>query len=340
MLEFFRKLLLPFVPFYYVGALINKKLFDYQLRKSHSFAVPLITVGNLSVGGTGKSPMVAYLIELLQDKYKVATLSRGYKRKQKGFTEVNLSHTVLEVGDEPLQFKNNFPNITVAVDEIRKNGIEMLLQNQQPPAIVILDDAYQHRQVKAGLQIVLTSYNNLYVDDLMLPTGNLREPKSGAERANIIVVTKCPENLSEKKRNNIRKKLAPKPYQQLYFSYIKYSSYVCNSVQNLDIDAFLTEDFTLVTGIANASPLVAYLKARKAIFQHISFTDHHNFTSKELGRLTVFSKILTTEKDYMRLKHVAALKSKLFYLPIKCDIIEKKNAFENEILNYVEEKSN
>lgn len=340
MLDFFRKLFLPLVPLYYLGALINKKLFDFQIRKIQSFAIPVITVGNLSVGGTGKSPMVAYLIELLQDKYKLSTLSRGYKRKHKGFTEVNLSNTALEVGDEPLQFKNNFPDITVAVDESRKNGMQMLLRKSEPPQVVILDDAYQHRQVKAGLQILLTSYNDLYMDDIMLPTGNLREPKSGAARANIIVVTKCPKNLSEKDRNHIRRKLAPKPYQYIYFSYIKYSNSVIGNGMKLGLDHFIKDRFTLVTGIANPSSLVGYLEREKADFQHISFPDHHNFTANELEELSSYSKILTTEKDYMRLKSVVSLKSKLYYLPIKCDFIKGKEEFDKEVLSFCNKQSN
>ncbi len=192
-----RKIVFPFAILYGLVTSLRNFLYDAGILKSFSFNLPVIVVGNLSVGGTGKTPQIEYLIRLLSDKYKVAALSRGYKRKTTGFILADANANAEIIGDEPFQYYTKFPNIQVAVDADRKNGIEQLLSNSRQPEVVLLDDAYQHRKVKAGFYILLTSYNELYSDDFQLPTGNLRENRSGAKRANVIVVTKCPSDLSK-----------------------------------------------------------------------------------------------------------------------------------------------
>ena len=215
-----RKFLFPFAILYGFITSIRNFFFDKGILKSYSFDVPVIAVGNLSVGGTGKTPQIEYLIRLLSSKYKVATLSRGYKRKSEGFVLADAHSNASILGDEPFQFYTKFPNIQVAVDANRKNGIEQLLSQESKPDIILLDDAYQHRKVKAGFYILLTSYGDLYADDFILPTGNLRESRSGAQRANLVIVTKCPENLSLDEQQKIKEKLKLSVSQELYFSFI------------------------------------------------------------------------------------------------------------------------
>ncbi len=334
-----RKLLLPLVPLYYLGAFFNKKLYDWGLKASKSFDFPVITVGNLSVGGTGKSPMVAYITSLLYNEINIATLSRGYKRKSKGFKLVTKESMALEVGDEPLQFKLNFPEITVAVDADRKNGITKLINSNTDIELVLLDDAFQHRKVKAGLQILLTAYGNLYCNDMLLPTGDLREPRSAANRADVIVVTKCPQEISFNEMNAISKSLKPKSDQKVFFSYIAYDNQVFGDNSRESLKDYLRKKFTLITGIANPKPLVKFLRKNKGNFNHISFPDHHNFTDKELERIAEEDRILTTEKDFMRLCNIVSLKNKLMYLPIRCAFIEKGKEFDDIIQSYVKNKT-
>lgn len=206
-MKLLRFLLFPFAVLYDIITRVRNWFFNLGILKSTSFNIPVIAVGNLSVGGTGKSPQIEYLIRLLKDDYNIAVLSRGYKRKTEGFQIVNDAHTAEDVGDEPLQFYKKFKTaITVAVDADRTNGIQQLLQRNNPPKIVLLDDAYQHRKVTASSYILLTKYNDLFVDDFLLPTGNLRESRRGAKRAKVIVVTKCPEEFIESSTRTNRAK--------------------------------------------------------------------------------------------------------------------------------------
>src|SRR5699024_7013116 len=331
-----RKILFPFSWLYGGIVWLRNKFFDWNWVSSKAYDFPVICVGNLSVGGTGKSPMIEYLIRLLKDKYSTATLSRGYKRKTKGFYLVNKNDEAINTGDEPLQFKNKFSNIEVAVDENRQNGISQLRKLPSPPEIILLDDAFQHRKVKPGFSILLSSYDAIYSKDLMLPAGNLREPKSGAKRADIVVITKCPENISLKKQEKITKQLKLKPHQSVYFSYIKYADKITNEKEELDFENL--KNFTLITGIAKPQPLVNFLKEKDLNFSHLNFPDHHNFSAKEIKELNKLDFILTTEKDFMRLKHVISLE-KLFYLPIQQDFIKNKENFDNEILDWVKSNS-
>ena len=325
-MKFIRIILFPFVPIYFLVTWFRNLAYDKGWFKSVSYDFPVICVGNLSAGGTGKTPMVEYLIRLLKDETNLATLSRGYGRKTKGFLLAENNITATELGDEPFQFYHKFKDeITVAVDEDRQHGIAALRTLKSKPEVVILDDAFQHRKVKAGYNILLTTYANLYVDDFVLPTGNLREPKKGAKRANIIVVTKCPELLSQEEKEAIVLKLKPKVYQHVFFSHIGYNDSVLNETEKVGLNAL--KSFTLVTGIANAKPLVNYLKSQQLDFNHIEFKDHHNFTADDVKKLSKLDRIVTTEKDYMRLKNEDVLKDKLYFLPI-ITVIDNSEKFD------------
>lgn len=333
----FRKFLLPFSWLYQMVTGLRNKMYDTGMLESRNYSVPVICVGNLSVGGTGKSPMVEFLIALLSNRFSVATLSRGYKRTTKGFLLVQGIEKAHEVGDEPLQFKKKFPDIVVAVDEVRTRGIENLLNLSSPPDVIVLDDAFQHRKVKAGLNILLTAYDNLYFEDDVLPAGNLRESQSGRNRAHIVVVTKCPLNLTPKAKDQIARSLELTSKQSLFFTGIGYSQQVYNETGASDLSRFDGKAVTLVTGIANPQPLVNYLKSKNLIFEHLDFPDHHRFTNKELDNIRSKELILTTEKDYMRLLGEIP-PSKLYYLPISTLFLDKEEAFKSEVLAYVTKK--
>ncbi|WP_103071912.1 tetraacyldisaccharide 4'-kinase [Aquimarina sediminis] len=329
-----RKILLPFVPFYYLITWVRNKLYDVGIKKSKEYDFPIIAVGNLSVGGTGKSPMIEYLIAMLRDKTLLAILSRGYKRETKGFQVVDCLSSAKQVGDEPLQFKRKFENTTVAVDANRRNGISEIRSLMPRPEVILLDDAYQHRKVKAGFYILLTAFYELYSDDIVLPTGNLREPRSGAKRADVIVVTKCPNGLSLEEREKIADKLAILPHQDLFFTTIDYGDAIVNASGKKSINDLSKINFTLVTGIANPSPLIDYYTSLGLNFDHVNYPDHHNFTDIELKELNQLDFIVTTEKDYVRLVSDIS-EEKLWYQPIEVKFIEKTDLFENKVVDYV-----
>lgn len=307
--------------------------YDKGILESREFDFPVICVGNLSLGGTGKSPMIEFLMRQLKDNYQVATLSRGYKRKTSGFVELQSESLAADVGDEPLQFKTNFPNQIVAVDESRVNGIEQLKKLHPKLDVVLLDDAFQHRKVNAGFNILLTTFDNLYVDDFLLPAGDLRDSVVAAKRANIIIVTKCPSELSEKQRNKIQSRLKPKKHQQVFFSKINYDE----NVYSLETEMKLSDinDFILVTGIAKPKPLVDYLNKVNKNFEHIKFSDHHHFTEGEIEDLkNKGQKILTTTKDFMRLKSYFK-DGELYHLPIKSDFFEQEKEIMKAIAGFM-----
>ena len=319
--KLFRKILFPIVPIYYLVTWLRNKLYDLGIKKSVSYDFPVICVGNLSVGGTGKTPMIEYLIHLLKDEYKVATLSRGYKRKTKGFQLADKNANAASIGDEPFQFFSKFKNdILVAVDSDRRNGIQNL--QQKNPDVILLDDAYQHRKVKAGFNVLLTTYANPYFKDVVLPTGNLREPRIGVKRADVIVVTKCPKVLSENEKIDFIKHIKPNENQHVFFSSIVYSDRLFSVEKTKMIEAL--ESFTLVTGIANPKPLVGFLEAKHLNFEHLNFKDHHEFSEQDIDELNKKQLIVTTEKDFMRLKQYDSLKDKLFYLPITVKIDDEQ----------------
>lgn len=329
-MQVLRKILFPFAILYGFVTSIRNYCFDSGILKSQQYKLPIIAVGNLNVGGTGKSPMVEYLIRLLQDKYKLATLSRGYRRKSQGFILANESSTASDLGDEPMQFYTKYKQCSVAVDANRVNGIEEL-KRVVNPEVLILDDAYQHRKVTAGFYVLLTKYEDLYVDDFMLPAGNLREFSSGAKRAHVIIVTKCPEKLTELEQQTMIKKLNPLKHQQVFFSTIVYNARVFDDESSVLLSS-LTNRFTLVTGIANPNSLLEHLNTMGLKYEHIAFKDHHYFSDKEIEMLALKQQIITTEKDYMRLKKRL---NNVMYLPIQTHFINKEEDFQQAIFNYI-----
>lgn len=334
-----RKILFPFAILYGFITGIRNFLYDKGILKSYSFEVPVIAVGNLSVGGTGKTPQIEYLIRLLSPQYKVATLSRGYKRESEGFILADSTSTAEILGDEPFQFYKKFKNIQVAVDVDRKNGIEQLLSQTVKPEVILLDDAFQHRKVKAGIYILLTSYGDLYSDDFLLPTGNLRESRSGAKRANLVVVTKCPANLSLDEQNKIKTKLKLQSNQELYFSFIEYDDSIYSEDKTMKVNEIRNVDKLLLAGIAKPEPFFGYLQQGNDVC--LRYYDHHNFTEKDLLEIENKSQnklIITTEKDYVRLKG-SIPKEQLFYLPIRSSFLSGSKFsgenFDKTITNYV-----
>lgn len=333
-----RKILFPFAVLYGFITSFRNFLFDKGILKSHSFDLPIIAVGNLSVGGTGKTPQIEYLIRLLSPTNKIATLSRGYKRKSEGFILADTSSNAEILGDEPFQFYQKFPNILVAVDANRKNGIEQLMKISKPD-IILLDDAFQHRKVRAGFYILLTAYNDLYADDFILPTGNLRESRSGAERANVVVVTKCPANLSGKEKNVIEKKLQLESRQKLFFTSIAYDEFIFSEEKQLLVSEIKNSEKLLLAGIAKPEPFFNYLKSENDVI--LTYPDHHHFSEKDISEIKSKAKgkiIITTEKDFVRLKGNLP-KEQLFYLPIKSKFLQNQEIFDQTILSYVENNS-
>jgi tetraacyldisaccharide 4'-kinase len=334
-MKLLRKILFPFAILYGWITSFRNFLFDNGILKSYSFDLPIIAVGNLSVGGTGKTPQIEYLIRLLSEEYKIATLSRGYKRQSKGFILADETSNAAILGDEPFQFYKKFKKVQVAVDANRKNGIEQLLSQSEKPEVILLDDAFQHRKVKAGFYILLTSYGDLYSDDWMLPTGNLRESRTGAKRANVIIVTKCPANLSLDEQKRIENQLEITQNQEVYFTFIDYEDYIYSENQKIKISEIEDEDKLLVAGIAKPEPFFSFLKSTKE--QSLTFPDHHHFTEKDILNIknkAQNKRIITTEKDYVRLK--GSLPSdQLFYLPIKSSFVLRSENFNKTIKNYV-----
>lgn len=328
-----RYLLFPFAILYGWITSVRNFLYDQGILKSYSFDLPVIAVGNLSVGGTGKTPQIEYLIRLLSSHYKVATLSRGYKRKSQGFVLADANSSAEILGDEPFQMHQKFPNIKVAVDANRKNGIEQLLHLPKKPEVILLDDAFQHRKVKAGFYIMLTAYNDLYCNDWILPTGNLRESRNGARRANMIIVTKCPKDISEIAQQNIKEKIGLDI--PVYFSFIDYDESVYNETESKSVAEIKNVDKLLLAGIAKPEPFFGYLQSGND--EQLVFPDHHHFTESDYKTIEDKANnklIITTEKDYVRLKN-QHLKATVFYLPIKSSFILNSDHFDKTILNYV-----
>ncbi|WP_420572279.1 tetraacyldisaccharide 4'-kinase [Kordia sp.] len=332
-----RLLLLPFSLLYGAIVFVRNWMFDKGYLKSTSYDFPVICVGNLSVGGTGKSPMIEYLIRLLKDQYKVATLSRGYKRKTKGFLLANETTTASDIGDEPLQFYSKFGNeIQVAVEAERTVGIEALRSLPIVPEVILLDDAFQHRKVTAGFHVLLTPFYDLYANDFMLPAGNLREPISGAKRADVIIVTKCPPKVSTEERTRITKKLRPKADQKVYFTTIAYAETVQSEHDELLLSSLKDSEFILITGIANPKPLLQHLNDQQLQYTHLKYADHYHFSESDINTIKQKAgnkRILTTEKDFMRLQGSL---DNLYYLPIKVAFLADEAAFQAQVKEFVE----
>ena len=339
-MKFLRILLFPFAIVYDFVTTIRNIFFDIGIFKQTSFQTPIIIVGNLSVGGTGKTPQIEYLIRLLKDRFKVAVLSRGYKRNTKGYLLLNNSHTALNVGDEPLQYYKKFGNISVAVDANRVEGASNLIV-QKSPEVILLDDAYQHRKIKGSFYILLTKYNDLFVDDFLLPTGNLRESSRGASRTDVMIITKCPENLTLEHQNSIKKRLE-KFTKKIFFTTISYGK-IISIHQELSIGELKNYTILLITGIANPVPLLAYLDANNYNFKHLKYKDHHHFSSNEITEIhqefsaieTNKKIILTTEKDYTRLQGKL---DNLHYITIETKFLAGcHSVFDQEIINHIQQ---
>lgn len=315
--------------------------FDKGIIKSKKFNIPTIVVGNLNVGGTGKSPQIEYLIRLLSPNYDTAVLSRGYGRKSKGFLLADNNSNADILGDEPLQFYRKFSKLCVAVDERRVHGIEQIQKLKPNVELILLDDAFQHRYVDAGLYILLTAFGSLYMDDHLLPSGNLRESKNGAKRAQLIVVTKCPQDLSMEEQLRIVKKLRPLKHQQVFFSTITYGDVILGDQKKMFINDLVGYDVLLVTGIANPQPIEEFLNQKKIVFDHLKFADHQRLGNKEIE--SIYKKyvensstkklILTTEKDYVR--NFLDVNFPVYYLPIQTGFIGDGDNFNKLINNYV-----
>lgn len=323
-----RKIAFPISLVYALVVYLRNFLFDVGVFKEISFQTKTICVGNLSVGGTGKTPMIEYLIEMLGNSYKVAVLSRGYRRKSRGFVLATPKSTVEELGDEPYQIYSKYPEIALAVDRDRCNGISNL-ENTSNLDAILLDDAFQHRKVRPHYSILLTAYDDLYVNDWYLPTGNLRDTKKEAKRANIIMVTKCPNDLSENGQIKIRQLLKPKSHQKVLFGYLSYERKLKSGSATILLGDLLAKKITLVTGIAKPKPLVDYLQNEGIDLEHLEFKDHHFFTSSEIEAFNAKECILTTEKDYVRLKGRV---NNLYYIPVRHKFLnDGKVVLENEM---------
>ena len=329
-----RLILAPLAIPYGLITAVRNFLFEIQILKQHSFPFPIISVGNLSTGGTGKSPMVIQMIRLLNQQKKVVVLSRGYGRKTKGFWEVTTASTALEVGDEALQLKLRFPELGVFVCESRVEGIQRI-QAQHTFDVLLLDDAYQHRYVKPGLSLLLTPASQPYSRDFLLPLGNLRELRSGSRRAHAIVVTKIdehqPYSLEEWKMM-----LRVAPNQELFLSRIQYSA-PCLPLQNSN--AVPSKSIVLITGIAHPESYIEYLQNHFDIVQHYAYSDHAIFTEKNIEtwlREHPDALFWTTEKDWMRLKNIWPKgHTNIGYTPIETDIFAGTSDFEEMIKKYV-----
>ncbi len=280
---------------------IRNYFYDIGFFATKTFAIPTICVGNLSVGGTGKTPMIELLITLLKDQYKVAVLSRGYGRKSKGYLKASANSSVEDLGDEPFQIYAKFPKINLVVDADRCNAISKV-EKELDSEIVLLDDAFQHRKVTPSFSILLTAYDKLYKEDFYLPYGELRDHKNQDKRASVIVVTKCPKDLSVEQRKLVIDKLNPKKHQQVLFSFLTYEASLKGMDSSIALSDLKSRKITLVTGIANPKPLVSYLNEQHISFEHLAYRDHYFFNDEQLKLFNSKEIILTTEKDFVRLK--------------------------------------
>lgn len=326
-----RKLLFPFAILYWCVTTVRNYFYDWGWFPSYSFPIPVIVVGNLSVGGTGKTPMTEYLIRLLSQQYRLATLSRGYKRQTSGFILADASASAKTLGDEPFQIHRKFPGVQVAVDADRKNGIAQLLAQDDKPQVILLDDAFQHRRVKAGLYILLTAFDDLFSDDWMLPMGNLREGRNGVRRADVIVVTKCPPDLSIERQNEIVERIDNR--KPVFFTSIDYDDRVFSDSANQPLAEISKQPKTIVAGIAKPQPFFDYLKNDGDVL--LEFADHHDFSASDLTEIQKKSqqnKIITTEKDFVRLSGRLP-QQQLYYLPIRTKFIHSGPEFDQLVLD-------
>lgn len=342
-----RPLLYPFSLLYGLVIWLRNKLYDVGFMSSVSFSVPVICVGNLSTGGTGKTPHIEYLIRLLQYRYRVSTMSRGYKRLTKGFRLADAQTDAKHIGDEPMQFHEKFSEVAVSVCEDRMTGIPMLLARRPDIDVILLDDAYQHRSVKPGLNILITDYSRPFYKDYILPFGSLREGRKAASRADIIIVSKCPANLAQAERDTMVRHINPAPHQQVFFTGIRYSTpYDFFSGMSVAINS--DARIVLACGIAKPEPLVAYLKRQAAAVHLLRYPDHHYFSTANLEEIKkTFDNwqepnkiIVTTEKDAVRLrlhqKTLAEWGIAIVVLPVTVYFLDQETAFTNTVESYIE----
>ncbi len=353
------KWLYPFSFLYGMGVNLRNQLFDWRLLPSQSFDVPIICIGNITVGGTGKTPHTEYLIKLLQKEFQVAVLSRGYKRKSKGFVLATPETPMHLIGDEPYQMKLKFPHAHIAVDADRRNGIEQLCAPNVSPEVevILLDDAYQHRYVKPGINILLVDYHRMIGEDALLPAGRLREPERGKERANIVIITKCPRDIKPMDYRIISKQIDLYPYQKLFFSTLVYGNLTplyqgCGlkerPLESLEKD----EKVLLLTGIASPEQLTLDLGKYTNQIKTLSFPDHHSFSVKDIASIKQAYEqmgegkklIITTEKDSARLlghpQMDDELKKNIYVLPVEIEILQnQQESFNENIIGYVRANS-
>ncbi len=350
------KWLLPLSYIFGFGVKFRNMLFDIGILKSRSFDVPVISVGNITIGGTGKTPHVEYLANLLKDSFNVAVLSRGYKRESKGFIKATGTTPMSDIGDEPYQMKQKFNTVTVAVDKNRCHGIEQLTDSDKNLDVILLDDAFQHRYVKPGINILLVDYHRLIIYDTLLPAGRLREPLNGKDRADIVIVTKCPYDLKPMEYRVITKAMALFPYQQLFFTTLEYGHLRqffsdTNSSKSLDIAELKQTHALLLTGIASPEQMIHDLTPHIQHLKPLSFSDHHKFKPKDVTLINeTFANmespkcIITTEKDATRLQNLEGLSNEvrqhLYILPVHIRFMQDQEEFFNKhIIGYVRKNS-
>ena len=348
--------LIPLSWLYGIGVDFRNQLFNIGLLKQHDYDIPIISVGNITVGGAGKTPHVEYLIRLLKDKVKVAVLSRGYKRKTHGYVLANDSSTVTDIGDEPYQMKQKYQDVHIAVDKKRVDGIAHITGNAETndTDVILLDDAFQHRYVKPGINILLVDYHRLIIYDKLLPAGRLREPQSGKNRADIVIITKCPKDLKPMEFRVLTKAMNLYPYQSLYFTTIEYESLTplfAKEKSTIEKEALEDKHVMLITGIASPKQIIIDLKPHVKEMTTLAFSDHHQFKSKDIMKINeTFNAIkgekiiVTTEKDATRLEQLEGLseevKQNLYVLPIKVKfMINQEEEFNDKIIDYVRKNS-
>ena len=352
--------LLPLSWLYGLDVKFRNMLFDMNILKSKSYAVPVISVGNITVGGTGKTPHVEYLIRLLKDQFSVAMLSRGYKRKSSGYVLATPDTPMKMIGDEPYQIKQKYPKVTVAVDAKRTRGIEHLIHDDSTKEtdVILLDDAFQHRYVKPGVNILLVDYHRSIIFDKMIPAGRLREPLKGKDRADIVIVTKCPKDLKPMEFRVLTKQMNLYPYQQLFFTTLDYGQLkriFPNNQNNLGIPNSLEElsnyHVLLLTGIASPKQIYYDVKPHAKDVRTLAYGDHHVFKQKDIHHINeTFASmpspkvIITTEKDMVRLETTEGLsdevRNNLYVLPVRIRFMLKGEATFNEnIIGYVRKNS-
>lgn len=349
-----RKWLTPLSMLYGMVVGIRNQLFELGFLKSRSFDIPVISVGNITVGGSGKTPHIEYLVRLLKDKVKVAVLSRGYKRKSKGYVLADADTSMSDIGDEPYQMKKKFPDIYIAVDKNRCEGIDNLTQQDatKDTDVVLLDDAFQHRYVKPGVNILLVDYHRLIISDKLLPAGRLREPKEGKARADIVIITKCPKDLKAINYRMLTRSMNLFPYQSLFFTTLEYGElFMLFGNEKKAIDKISDQHVLLLTGIASPQQMILDLEPLCLETIPLAYSDHHDFKAKDIARINQMFEampapkmIITTEKDAARLETAEGLneevRNHLYVLPVEIKFMqEQEKLFNHKILSYVQKNS-